>query len=157
MDAHAKQQQKQLKRTSITSGVSLESITLALEQVTTASTRTSSYTVEEIIDSSVLIVVFTFTIRTPYEKLICVFVSFPAWDHRTPQGLEDVSKYPYLFAELLQDPTWSEEDLRKLAGLNFLRVFRQVEKVFDKLHLKITLYTHIRNDVGLHTHSTKGS
>lgn len=48
----------------------------------------------------------------------------------TPQGLEDVSKYPYLFAELMQDPTWAEEDLRKLAGLNFLRVFRQVEKVF---------------------------
>nr|CAH0098173.1 unnamed protein product [Daphnia galeata] len=51
----------------------------------------------------------------------------------TPQGLEDVSKYPYLFAELLQDPTWTEEDLRKLAGLNFLRVFRQVEKVREDL------------------------
>ena len=48
---------------------------------------------------------------------------------RTPKGLEDVSKYPNLFAELLQDPTWSEEDLKKLAGLNFLRVFKQVEKV----------------------------
>lgn len=44
-------------------------------------------------------------------------------------GLKDVSRYPYLFAELLQDPAWTEEDLKKLAGLNFLRVFRQVEKV----------------------------
>jgi len=50
----------------------------------------------------------------------------------TPKGLEDVSKYPNLFAELLQDPTWSEEDLKKLAGLNFLRVFKQVEKVRDE-------------------------
>lgn len=57
----------------------------------------------------------------------------------TPQGLEDVSKYPYLFAELLQDPTWSEEDLRKLAGLNFLRVFRQVEKVREDLRRANTL------------------
>lgn len=54
--------------------------------------------------------------------------SFPA-NLRTPQGLEDVSKYPYLFAELMQDPSWTEEDLKKLAGLNFLRVFQQVEKV----------------------------
>jgi len=48
---------------------------------------------------------------------------------RAPQGLEDVSRYPHLFAELLQDPRWTEEDLKKLAGLNFLRVFRQVEEV----------------------------
>ena len=48
---------------------------------------------------------------------------------RTPEGLEDVSRYPYLFAELLKDDSWSEEDLKKLAGLNFLRVFRTVEQV----------------------------
>ncbi|KAJ4427423.1 hypothetical protein ANN_25045 [Periplaneta americana] len=46
----------------------------------------------------------------------------------TPQGLEDVSKYPQLLAALLEDPTWSEEDLKKLAGLNLLRVFRAVEE-----------------------------
>lgn len=62
---------------------------------------------------------------------------------RTPQGLEDVSKYPYLFAELMQDPTWTEEDLRKLAGLNFLRVFRQVEKVGRYFKNLIVLLTHI--------------
>lgn len=47
-----------------------------------------------------------------------------------PQGLEDVSKYPYLFAELLADSDrWSEEDIAKLAGRNLIRVFRQVEQV----------------------------
>lgn len=45
---------------------------------------------------------------------------------RLPEGLEDVSKFPYLFEELLKRG-WEEEDLKKLAGLNFLRVFREVE------------------------------
>ncbi|PRY31000.1 dipeptidase [Umezawaea tangerina] len=40
-----------------------------------------------------------------------------------PEGLEDVSTYPDLFAELL-DRKWSEEDLAKLAGSNILRVLR---------------------------------
>ena len=44
-------------------------------------------------------------------------------------GLEDVSKYPALFAALLGTGTWSLDDLKKGAGLNFLRVFREVEKV----------------------------
>jgi len=47
----------------------------------------------------------------------------------TPQGLEDVSKYPQLLAALLEDSSWDEEDLKKLAGLNLLRVFRAVEEV----------------------------
>ncbi|RUS83115.1 hypothetical protein EGW08_009147 [Elysia chlorotica] len=51
---------------------------------------------------------------------------------RTPVGLEDVSKYPDLFAELLRRK-WSEADLEKLAGKNLLRVFREVEKVRDSL------------------------
>lgn len=46
-----------------------------------------------------------------------------------PQGLEDVSKYPYLFAELLESDRWSEEDIAKLAGKNLIRVFKQVEQV----------------------------
>ncbi|XP_076029223.1 dipeptidase 1-like [Oratosquilla oratoria] len=53
--------------------------------------------------------------------------------NRTPQGLEDVSKYPDLFAELLTDPTWSLQDLKKLAGLNFIRVFTEVEEVKHQL------------------------
>ncbi|XP_066981108.1 uncharacterized protein [Macrobrachium rosenbergii] len=48
---------------------------------------------------------------------------------KLPEGLQDVSRYPYLFAELLSDPRWSLEDLKKLAGQNFLRVMREVEKV----------------------------
>lgn len=48
-----------------------------------------------------------------------------------PQGLEDVSSYPTLFAELIGTGKWTIEDLKKLAGLNFLRVFQDVEKVRD--------------------------
>ena len=40
-----------------------------------------------------------------------------------------MSKYPALFASLLASGAWSLDDLKKLAGLNFLRVFREVEKV----------------------------
>jgi membrane dipeptidase len=48
-----------------------------------------------------------------------------------PLGLEDVSKYPQLFERLAQidEPRWSTEDLKKLAGLNLIRVFKEVEKV----------------------------
>jgi membrane dipeptidase len=48
------------------------------------------------------------------------------------QGLEDVSKYPALFAELVRRG-WSDADLRKLAGENLLRVFRRAEVVADRL------------------------
>ena len=44
------------------------------------------------------------------------------------QGLEDVSTYPALFAELARRG-WSDTDLRKLAGENFLRVFAEAEAV----------------------------
>lgn len=47
----------------------------------------------------------------------------------TPTGLEDVSRYPQLLATLLEDPTWTENDIKKLAGLNLLRVFAKVEQV----------------------------
>jgi len=48
------------------------------------------------------------------------------------QGLEDVSTYPALFAELARRG-WSDGDLRKLAGENFLRVFAQAEAVAKRL------------------------
>jgi microsomal dipeptidase-like Zn-dependent dipeptidase len=57
----------------------------------------------------------------------------------TPQGLEDVSKYPQLLAALLEDPSWREEDLKKLAGLNLLRVFRDVEEVCFRFSFSLTL------------------
>ncbi|XP_076809823.1 dipeptidase 1-like isoform X2 [Clavelina lepadiformis] len=47
---------------------------------------------------------------------------------RTPEGLEDVSKYPYLFAELMERG-WKDEELKKVAGLNLLRVMREVERI----------------------------
>jgi membrane dipeptidase len=48
------------------------------------------------------------------------------------EGLEDVSTYPALFAELARRG-WSDNDLRKLAGENFLRVFAQAEAVAKRL------------------------
>ncbi|GLH01402.1 Dipeptidase [Gryllus bimaculatus] len=53
----------------------------------------------------------------------------------TPTGLEDVSKYPQLLARLLEDPDWTEEDIKKLAGKNLLRVFGEVEEIRDKWRL----------------------
>ena len=44
------------------------------------------------------------------------------------QGLEDVSKYPDLTAELLKRG-YKDEDVKKILGLNVLRVMRQAEKV----------------------------
>lgn len=48
------------------------------------------------------------------------------------EGLEDVSTYPALFAELSRRG-WSESDLRKLAGENVLRVMRRAEVVAAQL------------------------
>jgi membrane dipeptidase len=49
-----------------------------------------------------------------------------------PVGLEDVSRYPYLFAELIKRG-WTDDDLKKLAGLNALRVLRKAEEVSKRL------------------------
>ena len=46
----------------------------------------------------------------------------------TPVGMEDVTSYPALFAELARRE-WNDDDLRKLAGQNMLRVMRQAEEV----------------------------
>ncbi|XP_033212381.1 dipeptidase 1-like [Belonocnema kinseyi] len=48
--------------------------------------------------------------------------------NKTPRGLEDVSRYPELFAELLRSGKWTVLDLKKVAGLNLLRILRQVCK-----------------------------
>ena len=47
-----------------------------------------------------------------------------------PQGMDDVSSYPILFAELLARG-WSEENLAKLANGNILHVMRDAESVAD--------------------------
>ena len=48
------------------------------------------------------------------------------------KGLEDVTRYPYLFAELLHRG-YSDEDILKIAGRNHLRALRQMEKVAAEL------------------------
>ena len=50
----------------------------------------------------------------------------------TVEGLEDVSTFPALFAELARRG-WTEAELRKLAGENVLRVLAQVERVSARL------------------------
>ncbi len=50
----------------------------------------------------------------------------------TPVGLESVADYPRLFTELLRRGH-SEEQLRKLAGLNVLRAMKQTEAVAARL------------------------
>jgi membrane dipeptidase len=50
----------------------------------------------------------------------------------TPVGLENVSTYPALTAELLKRG-YSDDDIRKILGLNVLRVMRQTEKVAAQL------------------------
>jgi membrane dipeptidase len=46
----------------------------------------------------------------------------------TVVGLEDVSKFPDLFAELMARG-YTKDDIRKIAGLNLLRVFKKTEQV----------------------------
>jgi membrane dipeptidase len=48
------------------------------------------------------------------------------------EGLEDVSTYPALFAELIRRG-WNDKDLAKLAGGNLVRAFAQAEKVAARL------------------------
>jgi membrane dipeptidase len=50
----------------------------------------------------------------------------------TVKGLEDVSTYPALFAELAHRG-WTDDEMRRLAGLNILRVFEEAEEVATRL------------------------
>ena len=49
-----------------------------------------------------------------------------------PVGLEDVSKYPYLFAELARRG-WTDAELEQLAGKNVLRALRGAEATARRL------------------------
>ena len=49
-----------------------------------------------------------------------------------PTGLEDVSTYPALMAEMMRRG-WSDADVAKLAGGNVLRVMEQAEAVSRSL------------------------
>jgi membrane dipeptidase len=49
-----------------------------------------------------------------------------------PRGLEDVSTYPALTAELLRRG-YHEDDVKKILGENVLRVMREAERIARKL------------------------
>ncbi|HEV2853752.1 MAG TPA: dipeptidase [Thermoanaerobaculia bacterium] len=49
-----------------------------------------------------------------------------------PLGLENVGEYPALLAELLRRG-WTDQEIKKLAGENVLRVFREAEGVSQRL------------------------
>ncbi len=51
------------------------------------------------------------------------------------EGLEDVSRFPHLIAELLQRG-WSDEDISRLTRTNLLRVFAEVEQAATRLQQK---------------------
>jgi len=51
---------------------------------------------------------------------------------QVPEGLEDVSKYPSLTAELLRRG-YKDDEVRKILGQNVLRVMRETERVSRKL------------------------
>jgi membrane dipeptidase len=57
---------------------------------------------------------------------------FDGTDNQLPVGLEDVSTFPALLAELSRRG-WSEEDLRKVAGENTLRAMTVAERVAARL------------------------
>lgn len=57
---------------------------------------------------------------------------FDGTDNQLPVGLEDVSTFPALLAELSRRG-WSEADLKKLAGENVLRVMTTAERVAARL------------------------
>jgi membrane dipeptidase len=63
---------------------------------------------------------------------VAIGSDFDGTDNELPVGLEDVSTFPALLAELSRRG-WSEEDLRKLAGENVLRVMTQAERVAARL------------------------
>jgi membrane dipeptidase len=50
----------------------------------------------------------------------------------TPVGLEDVATFPVLLAELIRRG-WSDGDVKRVAGLNLLRVLREAERVAARL------------------------
>ena len=52
---------------------------------------------------------------------------------RLPEGMANVSKYPILCTALLDDGSWSEEDLGELASNNLIGVFSEVVHIQDIL------------------------
>jgi membrane dipeptidase len=65
----------------------------------------------------------------------------------TPVDLTGVEDFPALFAELLRRG-YSDEDLKKIAGGNVLRVMREVEAVAAKLQVSRPPSEGPREDAG---------
>jgi membrane dipeptidase len=63
---------------------------------------------------------------------VAIGSDYDGTDNQLPVGLEDVSTFPALLAELSRRG-WSEEDLRKLAGENLLRAMTRAERVAARL------------------------
>lgn len=63
---------------------------------------------------------------------VAIGSDFDGTGNSLPVGLEDVSTFPVLFAELSRRG-WSEADLRKLAGENVLRVMSEAERIAARL------------------------
>src|SRR5271154_1640270 len=53
----------------------------------------------------------------------------------TPVGLEDVSRFPYLLAEMFRRG-WSDKAVAGIAGRNFMRVFQAVEREGERLRVR---------------------
>ncbi len=49
------------------------------------------------------------------------------------EGLENVTKFPDLFVELLRRG-YTDAEVKKVAGLNLLRAMREMERVAEMLH-----------------------
>jgi membrane dipeptidase len=49
----------------------------------------------------------------------------------TPEGLDDVSRYPYITQELL-NRGYKPDQIRKVLGENFMRTFRAIEQAAGK-------------------------
>ncbi len=62
---------------------------------------------------------------------VAIGSDFDGFDN-PPVGLEDVSTFPQLFAELVRRG-WTDDDLRKLAGRNLLRAFKAAEATAARL------------------------
>ena len=62
----------------------------------------------------------------------------------TPAGLNDVSCFPHLLAELFQRG-WSDNAVAAVAGLNFLRVFRGVERESRRLQHEAPAVGHVKD------------
>ncbi|MFV0463646.1 MAG: dipeptidase [Nostocoides sp.] len=71
----------------------------------------------------------------------------------TPEGLEDVSRYPKLVAELV-DRGWSSADVAKLTSGNALRVLRERDAVAHALQQRIS--PSLATFDGLDAHSPDG-